>query len=208
VVFAAWADGRGLGDPNAYMARVGSICTSAPITARSQAQYPDSLVLYWGGPADIVTELFRQQGSGAFVDLGPVTADGSGNMAYTDTTVVLGQTYTYRLQTTGFCQPYAGQVTVIITPPKGPDLTILNVWPNPTTPEHGINLSFVLDGTTQPATIALLDITGREVQRMQMTGQGPYVVSLLQGIDVPPGLYFVRLTQGGVTRSRRVSIFP
>ena len=208
VVFAAWADGRGLGDPNAYVARVGSICTGAPITALTHQQFPDSLVLYWSGPPNIVTELFRQQGSGAFVDLGPITADGSGNLTYSDANVVMGQSYTYRLETTGYCQPFAGQVTVVITPPKGPDLTLLNVWPNPTTPDHGINVSFLLDGTTRPATIALLDITGREVQRMQMTGQGPYTVSLLQGIDVPPGLYFIQLSQGGVKRSRRVSIFP
>jgi hypothetical protein len=208
VVYTAWADGRGKGDPNAYMARVGALCAGAPVTLLSQTQYPDSLVLAWATSPNLAARVNRQQGSGAFVDLGPVVADGAGNLKFTDNTIVSGQTYTYRLQTTGFCQQYAGQVTVVITPPKGPDLTLLGVWPNPSTPDKGINVSFALDGTNRPVTISLLDISGREVQRVEMTGQGSHVVTLVQGIDVPPGLYFVRLSQGGVNRSKRVSIFP
>lgn len=208
VVFAAWADCRAKGDPDAYVSHLGSICAGAPITSiGSQSFGEDSLVVIWSVPSGMVVDLLRRDGSGPFVNLGQLTGDANNYIVYSDTTVVLDHTYTYRLGTTGFCLPYAGDITVTIAPPKGPDLTLLNVWPNPTRPDD-LNVSFLLDGTLRPATIALVDITGREVKRVTMIGQGPYVISLLQGVTVKPGMYFVRLAQGGVTRSRRVSIFP
>jgi hypothetical protein len=208
VTFVAWADGRNGGQPDAFTARLGTICGGPPVTAISAIADPESVVVTWAVPSGTAVELFRRQGSAAVEDsVGPLTANASNQVVYTDTSVVVGNTYTYRLRVPGYCQLYGGAISATIRPPRGPELTILATWPNPA--NHGdLNVSFVLDGTARPASLALLDISGRQWKRMNLVGQGPYVVSLLQDVEVPPGMYFVRLSQGGVNRSRRVSIFP
>ena len=209
VVFAAWADIRAKGDPDAFMARLGTICGAAPITALSAVETSvDSLLLTWAAANGTVAELLRREGNGPFADLGPLTANASNRMTYLDTTVVLGHTYTYRLGTTGYCLPYAGEITVTIVVPHGPGLAINGVWPNPFHQKDVLTVSFQLDGSAQPATVSLHDISGREVKRMTLTGQGTQVLSFVSGSGLEPGIYFVRITQGGTTRSKRVSFYP
>jgi hypothetical protein len=206
-VFVTWADHRGnRGDPDSYFSRVGDICSGPPVIAQNPTIGTDNIVVTWTVASGTVAQLYRRAGNGAFVDLGQRTATAQDEIVYTDTDVTPGVTYTYRLGITGYCQAFGGEISALIPLPQAPELTLLNVWPNPA--QDDLNVSFVLDGSTRPATVSLHDITGREVQAIEVTGQGPYVVSLTSGVQLPPGVYFVRLTQGDVTRSRRVSIFP
>jgi hypothetical protein len=70
--------------------------------------------------------------------------------------------------------------------------------PNPAV-DH-VSAAFSLANDT-PASLSLLDVMGREVSRRDVGGMGAgrHVVALDEGIRTPPGLYWIRLTQG--TRS-------
>jgi hypothetical protein len=61
-----------------------------------------------------------------------------------------------------------------------------------------------------PATLALIDITGRQVKKMSVScASSSCVVNLTQGERPKSGLYFVRLEQHGQRIGEaRVSIFP
>ena len=63
---------------------------------------------------------------------------------------------------------------------------------------------FVLP-TSSPATLELLDVSGRRVceRAVGALGAGRQAFELTAGVSVKPGLYFIRLTQGtnaGVVR--------
>jgi hypothetical protein len=64
---------------------------------------------------------------------------------------------------------------------------------------------FALPGD-EPATLELLDVTGRRVRRQAVgtLGAGRHVVDLGSGLK--PGLYFIRLTQGGNQRVARATV--
>ena len=108
---------------------------------------------------------------------------------------------------TGFCLPYAGEVSVTVSGPTGPKLAIESTWPNPA--RSDISVSFTLP-SSRPATLGLHDIAGREINRIEVgpLGAGTHVVNLTQGLTIKSGMYFVRLSQGDETMSKRVSIFP
>jgi len=39
-------------------------------------------------------------------------------------------------------------------------------------------------------------------------GPGPHAVNLTKGVPIRAGIYFVRLSQGGRTKHKRVAIIP
>jgi len=59
-----------------------------------------------------------------------------------------------------------------------------------------------------PATLDLLDVTGRRLVTRDLGGAaaGRHSIGLATGRDFAPGLYFARLTQGGVSRVGRVVV--
>ena len=82
-------------------------------------------------------------------------------------------------------------------------LALRGVTPNPAM--HQLRVSFSLKDTKQ-ATLALYDISGRQVssQRVDGLGAGWHTVDLSRG-GLPPGVYLIRLTQDGKSLSRRAA---
>jgi hypothetical protein len=75
--------------------------------------------------------------------------------------------------------------------------------PNPAGSE--VWTSFTLPSDA-PATIELVDVAGRRVRTLNVTGAGRHVENLAAGTALAPGIYVIRLTQGGVSRTARVSV--
>jgi len=77
--------------------------------------------------------------------------------------------------------------------------------PNPT--RGDIIVTFTLP-TNLPATLRLLDLTGREVKSMEVGALGPGrpTVNLGAGLDLRSGIYFLHLRQAGHDASARVSV--
>jgi hypothetical protein len=59
-----------------------------------------------------------------------------------------------------------------------------------------------------PATLELMDVTGRRAfeRAVGSLGAGEHRIDLASARSVPPGLYFLRLTQGGRTAMSRVAV--
>ncbi len=92
-------------------------------------------------------------------------------------------------------------------PPEQRRVALLGAWPNPAR-DGEVSLAFTLAGGT-PASIALYDVTGREVlaQSVPSPRVGPQRITLERGATLRPGLYFARLVQDGhESRSRVVVI--
>jgi hypothetical protein len=74
-------------------------------------------------------------------------------------------------------------------------------------PGGRLHVSFSL-GTSAPATLELLDVSGRRVTRRQLGARGPgrYELVLGAGRRLQSGIYFIRLVQGDRIATRRVSV--
>jgi len=208
-VVVAWADFR-RGDPDvyAYAPPAGACCTSAGVTVVGVvvAATFDTARVTWNlvNGADSTVTIYRRNESAAVFDsVFSATADASGTVSYTDATVTAGAVYVYRLGLQGFCERFAGDVRVDLRPQLA-----LAVRPNPAS--QGVQVSFVLESAA-PATLELLDITGRRVHSSEVGSFGPgrrIDLTLTDGHNVRAGVYVVRLSQGGKSVTTRVAVIP
>ncbi len=79
--------------------------------------------------------------------------------------------------------------------------------PNPTS--RAMTVAFTLPGGG-PATIDLVDVAGRLLERHEVGGMGAgsHTLALGGGSRLAAGLYFVRLTRGGKTLTARAAVVP
>jgi type IX secretion system substrate protein len=96
--------------------------------------------------------------------------------------------------------------------PGSPDPTLtvaskelaLAIAPNPANGNASITLTLPVAG---PARVELFDLSGRVVSRKEVGGEaGIHSFRLGEVGSLRPGIYLVRLTQGGIAKSRRVAI--
>ena len=130
--------------------------------------------------------------------------DGSGYLRYTDTNVVPGTRYGYRLGIVdGGEEVFAGEVWATA---EQPPLLLARVRPNPT-PGNRVVVEFTLP-SREPATLGLFDVSGRPVSRRDVGAMGPgrHQVDLADGVRLHPGIYLVRLTQRQETLVSRVVV--
>jgi hypothetical protein len=90
------------------------------------------------------------------------------------------------------------------SPTGAPQLALRRIVPNPTA--TGLQISYAL-GSSAPARLVLLDVTGREILRRDLgsPGAGDHQVSLEPGTVPAPGQYWLRLSQGGRNVSSKVT---
>jgi hypothetical protein len=130
------------------------------------------------------------------------TPDGAGHLRYDDRSIVAGARYGYRLR---YGAGAATTAETWIDVPKSLALAIRGAHPNPT---HGpLNVTFTLP-TADRANLELLDITGRRVRSLDLASPaaGSQSASLDSGTPLPPGLYFVRISQGRARAETRVAV--
>jgi hypothetical protein len=180
------------------------VTDQSPVTSAAAAVDSTTITVTWGAPQGVQATVSRSAGTGPFVDLGTVTANASDQIVYVDLGLAPGETYTYRLALTGYCLPFVGQVSATI---PGGGFGITGIRPNPSKGKD-VLVTFAIDPTA-PATVELIDISGRQVKRINVTcASSTCEVNLTQGDRPKSGLYFVRLEQQGRESVKRVSIFP
>jgi hypothetical protein len=171
----------------------GPVATLASLVTAEAAA--DHIALTW-----FVTEpgmaatLYRRTLSTDWSQLRTLYADGQSFLRYTDTDITRGETYGYRLgiQEAG-SMSYFAETYVLAEDTR---FALDGISPNPA-PGGRMTVRFTLPNDA-PATIELLDVTGRRVDRRTLSGQaGRQSVDLGDATRIPPGLYWVRLRHGG-----------
>lgn len=101
--------------------------------------------------------------------------------------------------------PIGGVVGVADGPPAGARLALGDPAPNPS--RGAFTVSFVLP-TAAPAVLELLDVRGRRVAAQTFAGLAPgeHRARLGAAARLAPGVYFVRLTQGGDAATRKTCV--
>jgi hypothetical protein len=79
----------------------------------------------------------------------------------------------------------------------------LRVWPNAASRELALALTLA-DAT--PARVELLDVSGHRVRSHELAGAGTRPARFDRLDALPSGMYFVRVSQHGATRSTRVAL--
>ncbi|MEO5988418.1 MAG: hypothetical protein ABIU54_10820 [Candidatus Eisenbacteria bacterium] len=126
-------------------------------------------------------------------------SDGNGVLQFEDSTVEPGGRYAYRLGTQASVgDAWTETVWVDVPGLLGFSLGILGGNPSPNALR--VRLSLPNDS---PAQVDLLDVTGRRLERVPMSGTGVHVLDLAAGHRFPVGLYLIRLTQGSERRTLR-----
>ncbi len=149
-------------------------------------------------------EVQRRTTESAWVTLGEVFPDGEGHMIYTDTAVEPGMRYGYRLRLgAGPSEEFGGEVWVDV--PALATFALEGLRPNPAF--HEITVAFTV-ASAEPVELALYDVSGRSVlaRAHEITQPGWHSVTLGNARDIPAGLYFLRLTQGARSLTKRACL--
>jgi len=179
---------------------------AALVSLVSAQAEPDAVRLVWL-VADAIsfraTVERRSDGSG-WQPLGAVTADGSGRIEYEDRAVTPGERYAYRLAYTedGLAR-HSAEAWVDV--PRGLALTLEGLRPNPAVGD--LTVSFTLPSAA-PARLELIDLSGRRLvdRDVESLGAGRHLLRLGESAQIAPGMYWLRLTQGGRALTARVSV--
>jgi len=201
----AWTDGRN-GDPDIYTATVPLGVVPVQLSVAS-AQVESGLVRitwYAADAGSFSATVYRRTHDGEWSSLGSISPNGNGELIFEDRAVSAGTTYHYRLGVIDAGQEsFVGEVTIAVPSAPALALAIETVRPNPVDREMWVSFSLP---SSAPATLELIDVTGRRVREQTVSGTGPQTVDLAAGPPLAPGLYLIRLTQAGRSTVKRVSV--
>lgn len=169
---------------------------------------PGRATLAWSVPAFAGRTVTIERGTDgrSWVPRAQVDVEASGRVAFRDDDVRPGYRYAWRLALdlggTVWRSPPAW-----LDVPAIPALALLGARPNPA--RAAPVLRFALpDG--RAARLEVFDLLGRQVRAYDVGGfgAGEHVLALDAGRPLAPGVYLVRLTQGGEARRTRFVIAP
>jgi hypothetical protein len=149
------------------------------------------------GPGALRATLQRRTAETNWVDLASLDADGTGRISYEDRSVVAGERFGYRLELGE--HEHLGEAWVTL--PRA-SLALRGFLPNPASGRLVVGLSL---SSAAPATLDVLDVTGRRVLTRDLAGFGigSHEVQLGRERPLAPGLYLMRLHQAGEVRTAR-----
>ncbi|HTR96780.1 MAG TPA: FG-GAP-like repeat-containing protein [Candidatus Acidoferrales bacterium] len=178
--------------------------TAAEVALATASAQPDQVTLDWF-TADVgfTATVERRTASSGWGAIGSVHADGSGHALYTDRDVTAGQRYDYRL---AYASGASVQTTAEtwVTVPASARFALEGLRPNPATGPLFVELSLP---SAAPARLELLDLNGRRVFARELDGAGPGEMQVrLDPAGIRPGLYFIRLSQGGQSLVARACV--
>jgi len=159
-------------------------------------------------PRELSTLVERRDPGADWNARGAATFDESGIVQFRDSGLLSSHRYEYRLNLF-VCEARTTLPAVALVTGGAPaphaTLALVGVGPNPAGGALTLALT-VPDGA--PLRLELLDPGGRSVLVRRVDPAGTEAQSVvLDGLDaLPPGVYMVRVTQHGVSRSRRVVI--
>ncbi|MBI3539179.1 MAG: T9SS type A sorting domain-containing protein [Candidatus Eisenbacteria bacterium] len=193
----AWEDARDI----YYLIYAQRLVPDGPVAVAlslvSAEAEPNEVRLKWHAAdgARITARVERRTGSTTFDALGTIVADGTGALEYVDKTVTPGARYAYRLRyRDGATEALSAEAWVDV--PRTMEFALEGLRPNPAV--GTLTAAFSLAGDS-PATLELIDISGRRIHSREVgsLGAGRHVVRLNDGALIAPGIYWMRLTQSG-----------
>ena len=172
------------------------IVTATQLTLISSDAQPDHVTLTWSSPsaATLTATVERRGQNTSWQGLGTPTVEGTDRLKFEDRTVTSGARYGYRLSyLDGTSRQYSSETWVEV--PLGAVFALEGARPNPAVDHLSAAFSLADDS---PASLTLLDVMGREMSRREVgsMGAGRHVVPLDFASRTPPGLYWIRLSQG------------
>jgi hypothetical protein len=203
-----WEDGRNPipAGSDLYAQRLvadGPVATLMSLVAVEARPGEVTLIWHAAGSLEGPATVERRSGEPAWQPLATVFADGSGRIEHRDAGVVAGERYGYRLT-------YMSEGRRSVTPevwvdvPAEPRLALEGLRPSPASGEA---LAWFTLGSGEPATLEMLDLSGRRVLAREVggLGAGRHAVRLdLSALG--PGVYWIRLRQGAQARVRRAVV--
>jgi hypothetical protein len=211
IFYGGWSGTQMLGDTQFLDWSESS--AEATLTPQASAT-PSAANLSWDVEAATGTHsaIYRRDFGGEWAALSEVEADANGHVVYDDTTVQPGSDYSYMMVVAsqrgetfgGEAQVEIPSVTGVGSGPRA-NFALTGVAPNPVIDK--MSVSFTL-ASSEPASLELLDVTGRRVLAHEVGsfGAGSHRIQIATGGQVPAGLYFLRLSQAGRIASSRVAI--
>jgi len=204
----AWSDSRP-GWHGVYAQRVvtdGPVSTQLALVAATAVRGRVSLHWYAADAAGLAVTLERRGAASDWASLGGAIADGTGHLRYEDTSVEPGTRLAYRA---AWFDEGARRVTdeVWVDVPAGHRLALAAPRPNPSTGSVSLVVTLAADA---PAVLDLIDLAGRRVASRDLgaLGAGSHAVQLEEASGLAPGVYVLRLTQNGETRTTRLLRTP
>jgi hypothetical protein len=200
----AWADGR-TGDPDT---RLATRQTGRAVLLTSVVREPEVVTLSFQTLPDVFAVTLQRRAPGdppaSYVDLETLVPNASGVVTFADTTVDQGETWVYRARFDTGTGPLGVSEEIVVGPAAMP-FSIDAVGPNPAAREIFVRYRLA---SSAPATLELLDLAGRRLRSIGVAGGTGAHVSpdLRSGLEIEPGLYFVRLTQDGRSATARVTV--
>ena len=178
------------------------------VTAARAMPDPGGARLEWDTdePAMSAANVERRVDEGDWSVIGGVQG-GAGLLRFFDADVDSDHVYDYRLtlEVEGH-SIHRGTVhfDFASTLPAGPGFALAGLRPNPARAAQGV-IAYELPDAA-PAALEMFDLRGRRILRQEVGGvpAGPRQVGIPP--DVPPGLYFIRLSHGGRRIVRRACI--
>jgi hypothetical protein len=165
----------------------------------------DRVSITWYTPANALgVTIERREASGGWAAVAEMYADAAGMIRFDDTDIVPGGRYAYRLAfLDGGVLTNSAETSVVV--PARLLLALSGFVPNPAR-GHAI-VEFVLPAKAR-ATLEVLDLQGRRVAVREVAHLGPGRATVsLEASETPgPGVYVIRLQQGGVTASRKAVV--
>jgi hypothetical protein len=146
----------------------------------------DAVDLEWRTAPSIVAGIERSDDGTAWRSIGRAAADGVGVLEWRDTGLAPGR-HGYRVALPE--APSAGEVWVEVAAAR---FALLGARPQPAGARLVVRVELP---SAEPASVELLDVTGRRLVARSVSGIGAHDVSL-DGVPLPPGIYLVTLRQG------------
>ena len=204
-LYNAWSDARN-GDPDVFVSVWPLAVTPVQISLATVSAFPDRVEIAWfagGDPLDQAT-VQRRTETGAWLDLATIYVDGNLRLEYVDTDVTAGVRYAYRLRIVDEgAERFVGETWVDV--PSRTSLAIDAIRPNPSRRDAWVTFSLA---NGAPATLTVLDVAGRVIREREVGsyGAGTHQLRLVEGSDLKPGLYLVRVIQGEAAATARWSV--
>lgn len=197
-VLRAATHGRGM-----WERQLPSNATATELASTASEIVNGAVVLNWysGDGANQPVNLYRRPVPGDWSKLAQLTIAGNGVLKYTDPTVQAGSTYEYTVgMMNGAQETFYGQVWVTV---PTVDLSAIRVSPNPARGDLAVEFALAAGAS---ATVDLVDVSGRQVASRLVAGEasGTASVRFREG-GIKPGMYWVRVTRGERSVSKRVA---
>jgi hypothetical protein len=152
----------------------------------------------------------RRSGAGTWIRLGRIAGAGTTTEAQTyrfhDTALpYAADSLTYRLRQTDLngTSTLSDAITVARTAVE--TLELLATFPNPARSRTTVRFALPR-GADRDATLQLYDLLGRRVRQVSLAGKAGRNEQHVSVSGLASGLYFLRLTAGGETRTQRLSV--